>query len=350
MGSRCRPMNSGKVVRLLLGIAAVEAACGCRSQEPAEVRSDSADSSPWPGCAHPEVKADCNDGWCRIPPGCFILGSPETEFGRGKYSEQQVPVTLTHAFLIQQYEVSRSEWTAIDPEDPSFDTDEVVNCLEPDCPVTGVSWFKALDYANKASLKHDPPLKPCYELSGCGMPDAGNPTFGWQCSGVKATSPTIYQCEGFRLPTEAEWEYAARAGTVTAFYSGDITPYEMGPDTDYCKQPEPKLDEIAWTCLNTGVSYPRQLRPRGLKKPNGWGLHDIIGNAFEWVNDDFNGLSHGIAPLADPFGIPLPTGMSQARGGAVNTWSGMCRAAFHFQGPKNAKGPISGLRLVRTIK
>ena len=125
---------------------------------------------------------------------------------------------------------------------------------------------------------------------------------------------------------------------------------EIGPDTDYCKQPEPKLDEIAWTCLNTGVSYPRQLRPRGLKKPNGWGLHDIIGNAFEWVNDDFNGLSHGIAPLADPFGIPLPTGMSQARGGAVNTWSGMCRAAFHFQGPKNAKGPISGLRLVRTIK
>jgi len=311
---------------------------------------DSADEpEDWPDCAHPEVKEDCKDGWCRIPAGCFILGSPKSEWGRGKYSEEQVPVTLTHPFLMQQYEVSRTLWMSLESVDPSFDISEVANCSEPGCPVTGVTWSMALEFANKLSEKHEPPLKPCYKLSGCAVPDAGIQGEGWTCVNVETTASSVYDCEGFRLPTEAEWEYAARAGTRTAFYSGDITPYAMGPDTDPCMQPEPKLDEIAWSCLNTGTTLPRRLQPAGRRKANGWGLHDIIGNADEWVSNTFNGLSHGKEPLVNPFPTPSPDETVQSRGCSANMWSLLCRAAFHYGVSRHARGPTSGFRLVRTI-
>ncbi len=314
---------------------------------------DSADEpEDWPDCVHPEVKEDCKDGWCRIPAGCFILGSPESEWGRGKYSEEQVPVTLTHPFLMQQYEVSRSEWIETQGEVPPFEakwTEWMKECTDPQCPVVGLTWSMALEFANKLSEKHEPPLKPCYKLTGCGIADSGISGEGWTCITVETTAASVYDCEGFRLPTEAEWEYAARAGTRTAFYSGDITPYAIGPDTDYCTEPEPKLDEIAWTCLNSGTASALNLHPRGLKKPNGWGLCDTIGNVDEWVSNSFNGLSHGKSPLVNPFPVPDADPLVQTRGGSVVGWAVTSRAAFHMSGPKYAHGPSTGLRLVRTL-
>jgi len=311
------------------------------------------DAEQWPDCVHPEVKQDCKDGWCRIPAGCFILGSPKSEWGRGKYSEEQVPVTLTHPFLMQQYEVSRAQWIEMQGDVPSFEakwSEWMKECTDTQCPVVGVTWSMALEFANKMSEKHEPPLKPCYKLTGCWIPDSGILGQGWMCDNVETTAASVYECEGYRLPTEAEWEYAARAGTRTAFYSGDITPYAMGPDTVPCMQPEPKLDEIAWTCLNSGTTLPRGLHPAGLKKANGWGLYDILGNVDEWVSNTFNGLSHGKEPLVNPFPTPSPDETVQSRGCNANAWSPICRAAFHLSSARYGRGPTSGFRLVRSVQ
>ena len=197
----------------------------------------------WPTCVHPEVVADCDDGWCKIPAGCFIMGSPEHEWGRALYQEDQVAVTLTRSFEIGQYEVTQREWGSRDLTNPSGRIpDGRGDCLEPDCPVGNVTWFEAVAYANLLSEEHG--LEPCYALHDC-INEPGQPgDWGMVCSSVTAAAPTIYECEGYRLPTDAEWEYAARAGTRTAFYSGPITCYE-DPLSFACR-PDPALERIAW--------------------------------------------------------------------------------------------------------
>jgi hypothetical protein len=121
-----------------------------------------------------------------------------------------------------------------------------------------------------------PPLAPCYELTVC-QKELGRGMF---CAGFRTTAATLYACEGYRLPTDAEREYAARAGTRTAFYTGDITER----DTEDCGA-DPLLSRIAWYCANAkGQTHPvEQL------EANGWGLFDMAGNALEWVNDGYRG-------------------------------------------------------------
>ena len=206
---------------------------------------------------------------------CFIMGSPESEIGHpsGTPVERMVEVTLTHSFLIGQHEITQDQWTGEGlPNLSTAYPGDRGDCIAPDCPAGGVSWFAALAFANLLSERHEPPLKPCYELKQC-TGTLGNKL---RCAEAHITAPTIYECEGFRLPTEAEWEYATRAGTRTAYYAGDITPYE-----GKCG-PQPALEDTAWYCNNSnGHTHPVMQ-----KKPNGWGLHDTLGNAYEWVNDD----------------------------------------------------------------
>ena len=90
------------------------------------------------------------------------------------------------------------------------------------------------------------------------------------------TAPTLYECEGYRLPTDAEWEYAVRASTKTAYYSSDIVPGAGGGWT--CESYDP-LVSIAWYCANSG----NFTHPVGQKYPNAWHLFDMTGNAGEWV-------------------------------------------------------------------
>jgi formylglycine-generating enzyme len=298
----------------------------------------------YPGCVHPAVDPNCANGWCKIPAGCFIMGSPpngDEEPWRGAYSEDLVQVRLTHAFEIQQHETLRSEWISLGLSDTSQRTPEGEGgCVGPNCPVSSMKWLEAVTFANTMSERHQPPLQPCYRLLGC----AGQLGVDFTCAGFELNAASAYECEGFRLPTEAEWEYAARAGTRTAFYTGGISPVSVPGD---CYD-EPNLNPIAWYCKNSGTS----IHPVGQKRPNGWGLFDILGNLMEWVHDTQTGSTLP-GPLVDPGGDSGQQIGRMQRGGKWMSDAGACRAASGFlevNWDMVRQGEGVGVRLVRTLK
>jgi len=164
------------------------------------------------------------------------MGSPEDEKGR-QWNETQHKVTITKSFYMGETEVTQGQWNRLVSPDPS--SFKKGNSY----PVDSVSWKDAvsfIDYLNK-----------------------------WE-------GTTKY-----RLPTEAEWEYACRAGSNTALASGPVTTFS-------CNEPEPALIDTAWYCYNSGLAGPaRDFKPHPVKllKPNRWGLYDMHGNVQEWVQD-----------------------------------------------------------------
>jgi formylglycine-generating enzyme len=293
-------------------------------------------------CVHAPVRADCRDGWCRIPAGCFIMGSPETEWGRGLANEELVAVTLTHSFLIGEHEVTQAQWTALGIPNPSaVRPDGTGDCSDPKCPVGRVTWYEALEFANRLSAAYDPPLLPCYRLDRCEKAIGE----GMTCADVGTTAPTLYDCRGFRLATEAEWEYAARAGTLSAFYSGNIVSHEVAGNC----YPDDNLQKVAWYCQNSGG----KTHPVKQLQPNGFGLYDILGNNDEWVSTEFTPAtqtfpSRFVTDPAATFGTSSPYTPRIYRGGGYNGASVACRASNDYHAPGSARGV--GLRLVRTVE
>jgi formylglycine-generating enzyme required for sulfatase activity len=290
-------------------------------------------------CVHPLVVADCSEGWCRIPKGCFLIGSPQGEWGRAKYIEEQVQVTLTDDFLVQEKETTQAQWLATGLPNPSQQTAEYL-CSDPNCPVGNMNWFEAAYFTNVYSENASPPLPPCYAFEGC----TGEVGQGMVCEKALAVGGDLYACPGYRLPTEAEWEYAARAGTTTAFYNGDITPLS----NQFVCGPDPNLEQIAWYCGNAGADS--STRVGGLKPPNAWGLYDVLGNVTEWVNDQLI-TGYGSIPLVDP-GKELEAKEKELgirRGGLAVALAPMCRSANRMQAPRWGRGAFGGLRMVRSL-
>lgn len=277
-------------------------------------------------------------------------GSPPDEPGRTSYPPSAVldetahPVRLTRPVAFAEREVTQAQWQELMGANPAFQSE-----CGPDCPVERVTWWAALDYANRRSRAEG--WLPCYELpptEECTNVDLSSTL---ACGAdrppdLQAGAATVYDCEGYRLPTEAEWEWAYRAGTTDAFYSGPITSPGSSPV-------DPALDAIGWYVGNR-AGTARQ-RPGGLKQPNAWLLYDMAGNVAEWVWDYLGDYpTDGVErtdPAEPPVVLELPIGgpFRSHRGGHHGSGAASCRAAARAGLASGNTSALVGLRLVRTL-
>jgi formylglycine-generating enzyme required for sulfatase activity len=223
-----------------------------------------------------------------IPAGEFDMGSPSDEEGRYDDEGPVHRVMISNPFYLGAYEVTQKQWREIMENNPSAFKDNKL-------PVECVSWYDVQEFINKLNEKE--------------------------------------MTTKYRLPSEAEWEYAARAGTTTRYFFGDS---------------ESKLGVYAWYYENSGDTT----HPVGEKKPNPWGLYDIHGNVYEWVQDKWHNNYDG-AP-AD--GSPWENGNEDKddtnrviRGSGYCQYTAYCRSAY-----RNNEKPVLqfnniGFRLLQEV-
>jgi formylglycine-generating enzyme required for sulfatase activity len=243
-----------------------------------------------------------------VPAGTYTIGSPPTEADRSE-DEAQHSVTLTRGFLMGTTEVTQGQYKALMGTNPvvsQTNCDKVGNTAVPadQEPVYCVSWVDAALLANAASVKEG--LESCYQVAG--------KTVTW---------PKGTACAGYRLPTESEWEVAARGGG-SGIYAG-------GND----------LGGLGWFSDNSGG----RTHPVGQKSPNGYGLYDMSGNVWEWTWDTYGDY---------PTSVTDPTGATEGpfrvtRGGSWFYTAGSARAADRIRNSPGNRYDYLGLRLSRTI-
>ncbi len=240
-----------------------------------------------------------------IPAGTFTMGSPVDEPGFLPDQTQHV-VTLTKSFYLSSTEVTQADWqTAMGWNESKFTGDL-------NRPVERVSWFDAIAFCNKISKAAG--LDTAYVIQGA-VTTINPISLAEHISYAEVT--WNLSANGYRLPTEAEWEYACRAGTGTAFANGGVT------TASTCSPVDPNLDRIGWYCGNGGSTT----HPVGQKQGNAWGLKDMHGNVWEWCWDWYAGGDGGDA--TDPKGPD--SGMSRVqRGGCFQCGPVTCRSALRI--------------------
>jgi formylglycine-generating enzyme required for sulfatase activity len=233
----------------------------------------------------------------QVPAGTYEVGCTP---GAGKCMKNELrhTVTLTRSVLVMETEVTQGLWSAVMGSNPS----RGASCAS--CPVEHVTWFDAVAFANALSRRDG--LEECYQMSG------EQP--GW---------PKGVACEGWRLPTEAEWEVAARGGEDTRYAGGN------------------ELGAVGWYVLNSG----QLTHPVGRRQANGYGLYDMSGNVWEWVWDGYGPYGGGTS--VDPSG-PSAASSRVFRGGGWNRDAQGARVANRTHGAPGDRYDVLGVRLLRT--
>jgi len=250
----------------------------------------------------------------RIQGGTFTMGSPANEVDRDDY-EIQRQVTVS-AFWMGKYEVTQKEYKEIMGVNPSY-------FIGDNLPVEQVTWFDAIEYCNKKSRKER--LTPVYTITGR-TPATGYP--------ITAAAVTVnWNANGYRLPTEAEWEYACRAGTTTPFNTGNnITTSQANYDGN-----NPYNN-------NAKGEYRGETTTVGTFTANAWGLHDMHGNVWEWCWDLYEDYAAG--SQTDPRGAV--SGVYRVvRGGCWVNVGQYLRSACRVNDDPDYRDGSLGFRVVR---
>jgi len=277
--------------------------------------------------AAPDLTLQVPGTWIPIKPGVFQMGSPSSEDCRcsaSSCSETKHQVTLSKKYEIQKTEVTQGQFKAVLGYNPS----NFSSCGS-SCPVEMVNWHMAASYCN--ALSKIAGLVQCYACSGSGKAASCKETVATQGKG-------IYSCKGYRLPTEAEWEHAYRAGKTSALYNGNVSKAYCST----CNTKDPNADAIGWYCYNSG----NKTHPVGKKLPNAWGLYDMAGNVAEWCHGRYGAF--GSTPVTDPPGASAGTNRV-VRGGAWYSNSEYLRAAFRLNRSPNMQFYGFGFRCARSL-
>ncbi len=291
-----------------------------RDSGPAPERREAGD--PWTGPLEMRFRY--------VPAGRFQMGSPDTETERDD-DEVLHEVELTRGFWMGETEVTQAQWRQLMKSSPS----RFGSCGD-DCPVENVNWYEAVTFANQLSKRAK--LTPCYTTEGCqGSLGGGCAEDEIYCSGdysCKVVAMPALGCTGLRLPTEAEWEYAARARTKTPFSTGsNLTTAQANYDGNYPYAGGSKGE------------YRKTTMPVRSFDPNPWKLYEVHGNVYEWTWDWFGDYPESTE--ADPTGAER--GSSRVvRGGSWFGYARRCRSANRYRSAPGNRGADVGFRLVRT--
>jgi formylglycine-generating enzyme required for sulfatase activity len=333
-----RPYQNGSIVSELY--YSLSSGASSAAREPSVGASGTASLSAAPAGINPPSVAIPSPAMALIPAGTFTMGSPGLELDRESFGEPRRQVHMS-AFYIASKELSVGEFrrfvedtghvTTAEADGGALDYDEAepgwafragINWRNPgfrqsdEYPAVCVSWFDAVQYCNWLSVKEG--LKPAYTITG--------QTVNWDRS-----------ADGYRLPTEAEWEYACRAGTTTPFFTGD---------------------RISTSQANYDGNFPYGYGNRGLFRkapvqtgsfpPNAWGVYDMHGNVWEWCWDYYGipKTSPTYAALSDPAGPDTGVHRVNRGGGWASAAKFMRSAARSSDFPETA-GNNMGFRLAR---
>ena len=250
-----------------------------------------------------------------IPAGTFEMGTREGVYG-GEDTERPVHSVNISAFEMSRTTITRELWNELIPWDSSsFPYSDYM-------PANNVTWFDAVNFCNLLSEAHG--LTPCYTLTDVAFDSLNNH--------IKDAEVTCnWDANGYRLPTEAEWEYACRAGTTTRFNLGDSV-FD--------------LNRAAWYLCNSGI----EVHPVGEKEPNNFGLYDMHGNGWEWVWDWSSLGYYSESPVQDPRGPETgATGQFErvVRGGAYARRAFNCRCGRRYSQPPGFRTTGYTFRVVR---